>query len=42
LTFASWDQLPEDAKEMLKTNSLKKLLQEEIAGIIAGIGDLFE
>lgn len=42
LTFGSWQDLPEDAKEKLKKDSLKKLLKEEFAGILAGIGDLFE
>jgi hypothetical protein len=42
LTFASWEDLPEDAKERLKKDSLKNLLREEVAGILSGIGDLFE
>lgn len=42
LTFAGYEQLPEDAREKLKKGSTKKLLKEEIAGIIAGVGDLFE
>jgi hypothetical protein len=42
LTFASWEDLPQDIKDRLKKDSLKNLLREEIAGILAGIGDLFE
>lgn len=43
LSFASLDELPEDACKSLKNSStLKSLIKEEVAGILAGIGDIFE
>lgn len=42
LTFSDWRQLSPEFQETLKKPSLKSILKGEFAGILAGVGDLFE
>ncbi len=40
--FSSWKDLSPEFHENLKSPSLKKIIKPEIAGVMAGVGDLFE
>ena len=42
LKFASWRDLPGEAQAMLKSDKLKKIINPEIASMLAVLSDLFE
>lgn len=42
LKFASWRDLPQETQELLKKDKLKKIINAEMASMLAVLSDLFE